>query len=563
MQKILKKYDSIVIIVLLLLLSVIFVFPLYAQHQLYFGDDLTYHINRIRELIDNILHGNYFPQLYTYNYRETGYLLGAFYPQITLYPFVIASIILHSTVNGIYVGFAFYSFLSMFFMYLVVNKICHQKDVALISAIIYGFCTYRTVDAFVRFALGEYLAMVFIPLALYGLYAIMFGNKKDWPYLGIGLSFILLSHVLSTLLCISIMAVLFFVGFYWMSDKKGRLIRCFYAVILFIASSAIYLVPFLQQQLYQKYDQPAPLDLVTTAFPLDKVFLNSLSNTFERTGIYSIGLILLLVMFFGFIYFSKLSKVSKISLVIGSVIFVVSSSVFPWGIMMHTPIKVIQFPFRLSAFSSVLLSFVGGELFSRALPKKKFDPRFYKIATVGVATVIMLGTWYSGVKQFIKSPASTTDDNFIDGKVYTGDKERVYYWNLDQYNPKKAVENLDDIFYRQATVAGKKVNLQKIIAIPDGLIYEDENLKNQKVVILPIANYKNLHIYQGKKELLSSESKTGMIEVRNTNSDPITVRYRKSMVDKLSIFVSLTTWIVLLLVVIIKKLSKVLRKGSF
>lgn len=32
------------------------------------------------------------------------------------------------------------------------------------------------------------------------------------------------------------------------------------------------------------------------------------------------------------------------------------------------------------------------------------------------------------------------------------------------------------------------------------------------------------------------------------------------MADKLSIFVSLTTWIVLLLVVIIKNLSKVLRK---
>ena len=92
------------------------------------------------------------------------------------------------------------------------------------------------------------------------------------------------------------------------------------------------------------------------------------------------------------------------------------------------------------------------------------------------------------------------------------------------------------------------------------MIKPQKTLKNQKVVILPIANYKNLHVYQGKKELLSSESKTGMIEVKNTNSAPITVRYRKSMADKLSIFVSLTTWIVLLLVVIIKNLSKVLRK---
>ena len=99
---------------------------------------------------------------------------------------------------------------------------------------------------------------------------------------------------------------------------------------------------------------------------------------------------LLLVIIFGYINFNKLSRFSKLSLVIGSVIFVVSSNVFPWGIMMNTPVKVIQFPFRLSAFASVLLAFTGGELFSRILP----DSKLRKVGTVGLATVVMLGTWY-------------------------------------------------------------------------------------------------------------------------------------------------------------------------
>ncbi len=552
MLKVLKKYDNILILAFLMLLSVVFVIPLQAQHQIYFGDDMPYHINRIKELATNIAQGNYFPQLYTYNFRETGFLLGIFYPQITLYPFAIASLILKSTVNGVYVGLAFYSFLSMYFMYLVTNKIYRRKDIALISAVIYGFCAYRAIDAFVRFALGEYLAMAFIPLALYGLYAIMFGNEKDWPYLGLGLSFIVLSHVLSTFLCVLIMAVLFLVGFYWMADKKKRLFKMCYAVVLFGASSAIYLVPFLQQQLYQKYDQPSPANLAATAFPLDRIFLVSLSNSFERSGPYSIGLVLLLVIIFGYINFNKLSSFSKLSLVIGSVIFVVSSNIFPWEIMMNTPVKVIQFPFRLSAFASVLLAFTGGELFSRLLP----DSKLKKVGTVGIATLVMLGTWYSGTRQFINSPTATTDDNFIDVKVYTGDKDKVYYWYLDQYNTKKAVENFDDIFYHQATIDGKKYSLQKIEAIPDGLKYKDKVLEKKQQVILPISNYKNLHVYQGKKELTHQESKTGMVMIKDTRTGAVTVKYEKSLIDKLSVIVSMITWLGTLVIIILKKFSK-------
>jgi hypothetical protein len=70
MLKVLKKYDNILILAFLMLLSVVFVIPLQAQHQIYIGDDMPYHINRIKELVANISQGNYFPQLYTYNFRD-------------------------------------------------------------------------------------------------------------------------------------------------------------------------------------------------------------------------------------------------------------------------------------------------------------------------------------------------------------------------------------------------------------------------------------------------------------------------------------------------------------
>lgn len=219
---------------------------------------------------------------------------------------------------------------------------------------------------------------------------------------------------------------------------------------------------------------------------------------------------------------------------------------------MNTPVKVIQFPFRLSAFASVLLAFTGGELFSKILP----DSKLRKVGTVGIATVVMLGTWYSGTKQFINSPTATTDDNFIDVRVYTGDKDKSHYWYLDQYNTKKAVENFDDIFYHQATVDGKKYSLQKIVAIPDGLKYKDKILEKKQQVVLPISNYKNLHVYQGNKELAHQESTTGMIMIKDTHAGAITVKYEKSLIDKMSVTVSVITWLGMLVLMIAKKFSK-------
>ncbi len=38
---------------------------------------------------------------------------------------------------------------------------------AVIGAILYTFSTYRTIDAFTRFAMGEYLAMTFFAFSIF------------------------------------------------------------------------------------------------------------------------------------------------------------------------------------------------------------------------------------------------------------------------------------------------------------------------------------------------------------------------------------------------------------
>src|SRR5690625_6244933 len=77
------------------------------------GDDWGYHIDRIIEISNNMRHGNFFPMMYTYTFRKIGYLLGAFYPWITLLPFAILKNLISNQVVAIALGFAFYIFISL------------------------------------------------------------------------------------------------------------------------------------------------------------------------------------------------------------------------------------------------------------------------------------------------------------------------------------------------------------------------------------------------------------------------------------------------------------------
>ena len=88
------------------------------------------------------------------------------------------------------------------------------------------------------------------------------------------------------------------------------------------------------------------------------------------------------------------------------------------------------------------------------------------------------------------------------------------------------------------------------------LEYKDKILEKKQQVVLPISNYKNLHVYQGNKELAHQESATGMIMIKDTRAGAITVKYEKSLIDKMSVTVSVITWIGMLVLMIAKKFSK-------
>ncbi len=538
-------------------LSILFIYPFIRCHVIFSAGDLPYHINRIQELTDNLKNGVWYPYLYTHHFKNTAYLLGAFYPQLTLLPYAVASILLKNDVNGVYVGMAFYSFLSMLNMYIVMRKIKRSTIQSILVAVVYCFSTYRTINAFSRFALGEYIGMTFIPLALYGLYSIIYGNKRDWPYLALGLSFTLLSHVLSTLLCVSLLLVIFVAYIKDIINKK-TIKYLFMAVIAFLCSSAIFIVPFLEQETFKNYNQPSPTYLSEFTTTLSNLLLNSFSNIISVKQVSNwwevanIGFILLISMLWGLFNYNKLDSFDKFFEISGGILFLMSSSIFPWTIVMATPLKVMQFPFRLLELSTILLSPLFGTMIVNIFSKYKVEVKS-KVLILLLSILIVIIPWYSSATTFTYLHQNQKE-NFINGKIYSSDSKDMTYWWLDQYTPQMDKKSFDNIIDNNAIVNGKNIKLDKFKAIPNGIIIYDKDIRNKGRVVLPVASYRNIHIYQNKQNILTSNKKNSLLTVNNVINYPLIIKYVPSLLDNISMVVSIVTWMLLIALILRKDL---------
>lgn len=146
---------------LFVILSIIFVVPI-LFHGYIFVDDIQFHFDRIYEISQNIKHFNLFPQLYSYSFGKIGYLLNSFYPWMTLLPFSILLNIIPNPLVAFCFGVAFYIFVGLNLTYLVFKKVPITKGQAFFTTLIYMFSGYLSVNLYRRFALGEFLGMIFL-----------------------------------------------------------------------------------------------------------------------------------------------------------------------------------------------------------------------------------------------------------------------------------------------------------------------------------------------------------------------------------------------------------------
>lgn len=223
----------------------VFSFIPYMNGELPWGDDLCYHLIRIEGIKDGLSDGRLPVMIYPEGLNGYGYL-GTMYPSLFLYIPALIRLFGVSIAASYKTLIFIFALATPFLTYISVKGIYKGKysgHAAILAAAVYTVCPYRYTNLYARGALGEALAMTFVPLLIWGLYELVLGDKKKWWVIVIALSGLFETHVLSSLLGV-ILCIVTALVFIVKLIKEKRFIEIGKAALLFILLNLWQIVPF-------------------------------------------------------------------------------------------------------------------------------------------------------------------------------------------------------------------------------------------------------------------------------------------------------------------------------
>ncbi len=416
-------------------------YPMFTDYLVQ-GHDLQVHLMRIEGVKDALLNGQLLAVIYPNSNNGYG-TLGFTYPNFFLYLPAVLRMFDVSMVTSYQTLLILINIATAAAVYFSVKSVSKSDYASLTASVLYMLAPYRLSDLYVRGALGESLAMIFLPVALAGLYHVFLGEKKKWYLLVIGYTGILQSHVLSCLLIAFASVMIGILLFkYLLADRR------YFALLKALGVSVIlniwYLIPF-----FAFSKNPLGLSSIENSdFYEDAIFAGQLFMTKASTYVplatekgiglemqLSIGMAgcaaLLLIAIFLFCEREQRVRFHTdgtyhwlfIMIVLSVLMIFLSTTIFPWKrlsdfSLIKSVMELVQFPFRFLTVATVCLSFGCG----LAIVKSALLNRYRKELFVILLLLSLIGA-YEMLDEYIRQEVSVTN---VSGGF--SEKELPEYW---------------------------------------------------------------------------------------------------------------------------------------
>ncbi len=194
----LKDREKIAVFGGLAFITILVSLPLFRE-GVYIGHDSGFHLNRIEGLSQGLVSGQLPVRIQPNWLHEYGYAVSVFYGDTLLY-IPAALRLLGFSAQEAYECFIFIvNAATAVVSYFCWKKMFDNRKIALFISFLYTFSLYRLVNVYTRAAVGEYCAMIFLPVVSYGFWCILGSteSKKNWYPLAIGFTGLLQTHMLS------------------------------------------------------------------------------------------------------------------------------------------------------------------------------------------------------------------------------------------------------------------------------------------------------------------------------------------------------------------------------
>lgn len=330
-------------------IAVLAAFSPYIRPDLIMGSDAMFHLARIDSLKEELLHGVFPVKLHSVLCYGYGYGVGFFYPNFFLY-IPAAFRIMGFSLEVSYKLYAGVLLTALFCtMYYSVWRGTENRRLALLAGALFLFSNPVLAGFYHGFTLAQTQALVFMPLAIMGMF--LFAARDEKPgMLAVGFTGLIFSHVLSTVLATAVCLILLLCYVRTWKKWKNKICQLLSAVIAVSCVTCAYWLPMLEQFLSQSFRVSQPWTHVyQNVGSVYRVLLEDGAGT-VITGL-SVCALLYLVQ-----SGKTVTAEAKISLGLGVGMMLVITSDWFWN---HPGrlLDFIQFPQRLKGPAVVLLIF--------------------------------------------------------------------------------------------------------------------------------------------------------------------------------------------------------------
>lgn len=526
-----KKRTIIFILALTLLSSIpLFIFPGIKK-----GDDLYFHLSRISAISDNIKNHQFFNGIYSEYFNGYGYANGLFYPDIFLYIPALFKTIGINLITSYKIFLIIINFLSITSIYITIKNISKNEHASILGSIIYAFASYRLVDIYERAALGEAMSFIFIPIIIYGIYEIIYNDKKKFYILTIGMTCLILTHVLSTYIIGIVLLILCLINIKKLIKEK-RILYLLLAALTTLLLTSYFILPMLEQMksqtfYYSNTPNISEFELSKRTVPPYLLFIeipNLRKAIWKKYWVPSgIGIIFIYLIYKKIKtkeqnqFINQTYKISIISLILTSItpfwkLEIVKKILFP-----------LQFPWRLYMIPTVLLTISGSILISKTTNTKKIIKNTFIVSMISLISIFIITLIPPRIKNITEYEASYAE-----------------------YLPKEV--NKEYIKNRNIIITSNNETKHTFQKKGTEIQIEFEQNDNDTDLELPLIYYKGYNASINEKQLEVYKTENGLlgVKIKDIKSGTIKVSYKGTTLARITKIISLISFIIFTIYII-------------
>jgi hypothetical protein len=212
------------------------------------GHDAPVHLNWLEQFPRLFRDGNLYPRWMPDSFWGFGSPAFYFYPPLAYWCASLISFIFPDSPVAIYQTLGFLATIaSVGTSYLYLRSLVRNKQSALMGALIYGVFPYRLLDLYLRNAIGEHIAFVFLPLILLGIEISLHTEERKVLIRSIVISAIGWAGLLLTNIPTAVIAIYTVPIYSWIRSREGKKYGKFFFPIfgacIGAMIAAIYLLP--------------------------------------------------------------------------------------------------------------------------------------------------------------------------------------------------------------------------------------------------------------------------------------------------------------------------------